>query len=164
MIRRKGSCWCNKKAGVVHTEVTCSRDVSWDILSMWHVAQSSACWTSWNSSSGQNISQINFFRYIKIQLHSEAERTQTKEMNQNIQSVFFVYKSWILIYLKWSIGVAQLLKYQFSCQDMLLQHISGSSHNYFMFVHMLWFCACYMSPHCAPQVFCSTSMSQQQDP
>lgn len=65
---------------------------------MWHVAQSSACWTSWNSSSGQNISQINFFRYIKIQLHSEAYRTQTKEMNKHIQSVFFVYKSWILIY------------------------------------------------------------------
>ena len=100
-----------------------------------------------------NISQINFFRYIKIQLHSEAQRTQTKEMNKHIQSVFFVYKSWILIYRKWSIGVAQLLKDQFSCQDMLLQHISGRSRNYFMFVHMFWFCACYMSPQCAPHRF-----------
>lgn len=151
----KGLVWCILRW---HVAGTCR-------LSMWHIAQSSACWTSWNSSSGQNISQINFFRYIKIQLHSEAERTQTKEMNQHVQSVFFVYKSWILIYLKWSIGVAQLLKYQFSCQDMLLQHISGRSRNYFMFVHMLWFCACYMSPQCAShRFFCSTSMSLQQDP
>ena len=33
---------------------------------------------------------IDLFRYIPIQLDSEAKRTQTKEMNKRVHSVFFV--------------------------------------------------------------------------
>ena len=33
---------------------------------------------------------IDHFRYIKIQLESEAQRTQTEEMNKHVNSAFFV--------------------------------------------------------------------------
>ena len=33
---------------------------------------------------------IDLFRYIQIQLDSEAKRTQTKEMNKRVHSVLFV--------------------------------------------------------------------------
>ena len=38
-----------------------------------------------------NLQSIGHFRYIKIQLNSEAYRTRTKEMNKHDHSVSFIY-------------------------------------------------------------------------
>ena len=38
---------------------------------------------------GGGLSRIDHFRYIKIQLDSEAQRTQKKEMNKQVHSVSF---------------------------------------------------------------------------
>ena len=42
------------------------------------------------TNASRSVEGIDHFRYIKIQLDSEASRTQTKETNKHVPSVCFV--------------------------------------------------------------------------